>query len=129
VAHASAGKLIGSGAFGPDGRLIASASGDRTINLWDPARPSRPPVALTGHRERVNSVAFSSDGRLLASASPRRHRRTMGRRPQTTAAVLTGHTAPVRTVAFTPNGRLLASGGVAGPCAYGTSPAAAKWHR
>ena len=54
-------------AFSPDGRLLASASDDKTVWLWDPATGQHQRT-LTGHAGPVRSVAFSPDGRLLASA-------------------------------------------------------------
>ena len=55
-------------AFSPDGRLLATASGDKTARLWDPAT-GECLRTLTGHTGAVWGVAFSPDGRLLATAS------------------------------------------------------------
>ena len=55
-------------AFSPNGRMLASASGDNTIKLWDLEKGGEP-LTLTGHQGGVTDVAFSPDGRTLASGS------------------------------------------------------------
>ena len=52
----------------PDGRIVASASWDRTIGLWS-LDGAAPPRFLKGHAGGVNDVAFSDDGARLYSAS------------------------------------------------------------
>jgi WD40 repeat protein len=53
--------------FSPDGKTIASASGDKSIQLW--TKQGKPLQTLTGHDQQVNSVSFSPDGKSIASAS------------------------------------------------------------
>ena len=55
-------------AFSPDGKLVASASSDRTVRLWDAATGAALQT-LEGHSGMVCAVAFSPDGKLVASAS------------------------------------------------------------
>ena len=55
-------------AFGPDGRTLATTSGDRTIKLFD-LKTLKELRVFTGHDEQISGIAFSPDGKRLASAS------------------------------------------------------------
>ena len=55
-------------AFSHDGSLLASASDDQTVRLWNPTT-GQEVQKLERHINTVNAVAFSQDGSLLASAS------------------------------------------------------------
>ena len=78
-------------AFSPDGRLLATASEDKTARLWDPAT-GKNLRTLTGHTNAVMGVAFSPDGRLLATASWDHTARLWDPATGERLRTLTGHT-------------------------------------
>ncbi|XVE76756.1 hypothetical protein DITRI_Ditri13aG0006500 [Diplodiscus trichospermus] len=55
-------------AFSPDGRQLASGSGDTTVRLWD-LNTQTPMFTCKGHKNWVLCIAWSPDGKHLVSGS------------------------------------------------------------
>jgi WD40 repeat protein/energy-coupling factor transporter ATP-binding protein EcfA2 len=103
-------EVVNQVAFSPDGKLLATASGDQTLRLWDvdSGRPHGRP--LRGHKDEVLGVNFNRSGDLLASASADGTARLWdvpSGRPS--GKPLGGHAGAVWDVAFSPDGDLLAT--------------------
>ena len=96
-------------AFSPDEVTLASASGDRTIRLWDVATGTRQHT-LSGHESWIPSIAFSHNGLALASADSDGKIRLWDVTTGQYRVTLEGHNSSVRSVAFSPDGSILASG-------------------
>ncbi|MEW5856684.1 MAG: WD40 repeat domain-containing protein, partial [Cyanobacteriota bacterium] len=100
---------VNSVSFSPDGKTLASGSGDKTIKLWEVAT-GKLLTTLTGHDSPVSSVSFSPDGKTLASGSVDKTIKLWDVATGKPLTTLTGHNLYVSSVSFSPDGKTIASG-------------------
>src|SRR2546426_1756137 len=99
-------------AHAPAGSVLASASWDGSVKLWEWGEQGRLRLRqrLSGHTEQVNCVAWSPDGRTLASGSNDHTIRLWEAQEGRTRLVLSGHSGVVEGLAFTSDSGSLLSG-------------------
>ena len=97
-------------AYSPDGRRVATPSGDNTVRVRD-AETGREVLLLVGHTARVTDVVFSPDGKRIASADYDSSIRIWDSNSGKQLADLRGHGSAVLCLAYSPDGRRIASGG------------------
>jgi WD40 repeat protein len=97
-------------AYSPKQPLLASASADKTIRIWN-TKSGKVEKTLYGHSGVVFSLAFSPDGATLASVGDDHNIFLWDTVQWSKKSTLYGHTSYLYSVAYSSNGALLASSG------------------
>lgn len=95
-------------AFSQDGSLLAAATGDSSIRIWE-TDTGRELQSFTGHGAAVKCLAFLPDGRRLISGSEDRTVRLWDLDTGRLVRTFWGHRNGVRSIAVSPDGSTLAS--------------------
>jgi Tol biopolymer transport system component len=95
-------------AWSPDGKRIASASQDETVQVWD-ATTGDNVLTYRGHTSIVTAVAWSPDGVHIASASQDGAVQLWNATTGAYMFTYRGHTGTVTALAWSPDGTRIAS--------------------
>jgi WD40 repeat protein len=98
-------------AFSPSSRLLASASLDHDVRVWNVATGEQ--VRLYQHNTAVHDAQFGPDGRWLVSAANKAALWDLGTSSQPILR-LRGHEGTTTAATFDPSGKLIVTGGVDG---------------
>lgn len=102
------GPLVSQIAYSPDGKSIATASGDTTITIWD-SQTGKSLQVCKGHRQPVDCIAFSPDSSQLVSGADDWSLRIWNVADGTELHKLRGHRRAVLDATFTSDGKSIVS--------------------
>ena len=102
--------MINSVEFSPDGRLLLTASDDKTARVWN-ARTGDPVGFVMQHADRVNSAQFSPNGKWVVTASADNAARLWPVQTGRSVGEALRFDKAVRFASFSPDGKWMVTGG------------------
>ena len=96
--------------YSPDGKILASASADNTIKIWN-TETGQLITTLSGHTSSVNSIVFSQDQRLLISGGEDKNIKIWDVKNNSLLSTLTAHNDSIKTITISPDNKYIASAG------------------
>jgi WD40 repeat protein len=105
IGHTS---YVNSAKFSPNGKLVLTASGDKTAKIWNSFTGALL-MELQGHDKSVMSANFSPDGNKVVTASEDKTLIVWDTQSGTPLAILKGHTNIIMLAEFSPDGNYIVS--------------------
>ena len=102
------GDYVSALAWSPDGKRIASASGDHSVQVWDASDGSHA-LIYRGHNVDVSALAWSPDGRYLASGDIDGSAQIWNAASGQRLFTYRGHTSAVFSLSWSPDSLRIAS--------------------
>jgi eukaryotic-like serine/threonine-protein kinase len=100
---------INAAAWSPDGKQIASASDDHTVQICN-AKTGTTSLTYRGHSAEVFAVSWSPDGKYIASAGADKTVQIWEAATGNSIKIYKGHSDQVNATAWSSDSRLIASG-------------------
>jgi WD40 repeat protein len=103
--------VVGCVAFSPDGSLLASASFDKTVRVWN-ISTRQSVMTFTGHSDFVHAVAFGPKGDWIATASKDKTGRLIDVKTGVSRLTFSGSEQEVLAVGVKSDGSMVVTAGL-----------------